>query len=66
MTRKHFRAMAKTIRFQVETAKKSEFDVKDKLLESARETARTFAEISARSNPRFDRNKFYTACGFPA
>jgi hypothetical protein len=26
-------------------------------------TAETFAEMSARSNPRFDRVKFFRACG---
>jgi hypothetical protein len=55
MTRKHFRAMAENIRRQL--------DEDPTLRESLRYTAKAFAEFAATTNPRFDRVKFFRACG---
>lgn len=50
MTRKHFQAVADTIRAIPSPAKR-------------KEQAEYHAKIFAKSNPRFDRARFFTACG---
>ena len=50
MTRKHFIAMAKEIN-----------SMQDR--RSARIAAEAFAAVASAVNPRFDFNRFYTACG---
>jgi len=50
MTRKHFVAMAQEIA-QMPDRK------------SARTVAEAFAQVARLTNPRFDFNRFYTACG---
>ena len=50
MSRKHFVAMAKEIA-----------DMQDR--KSARIAAEAFAHVAAAVNPRFDFNRFYSACG---
>jgi len=50
MTRKHFRALAVAIR-----AIKDEWE--------RRQNAQAMADLCQRQNPRFDRDRFYRACG---
>ena len=50
MSRKHFVAMAKQIK-----------EMQDR--QSARIAAEAFASVASAVNPRFDFNRFYTACG---
>jgi hypothetical protein len=61
MTRKHFRAMADNIKKQLDTARGSTLE--PQLRQALKHTAETFASMSARSNPRFDRSRFFRACG---
>lgn len=57
MTKKHFEAAARIFRFRLAEASESE-----RLLLLS--TARDFADLFSQENPRFDREKFLTACGF--
>ena len=50
MTRKHFRQMAEQIAKMLDR-------------KSALDAAEAFAQIAAQTNPRFNRQKFYDACG---
>jgi hypothetical protein len=50
MTRKHFIAMAQEIAQMADR-------------KSARIAAEAFAQVARAVNPRFDFNRFYTACG---
>jgi len=54
MTRKHFKMLAASI------AKLTLFD-----RDAAHEMACDVADACAKENPRFDRVKFFEACGFP-
>lgn len=55
MTKKHFEAIAQLFR---ETYTEGEVEK-----ETVRNLAERMAAMFARENPRFDRNKFLTACG---
>jgi hypothetical protein len=50
MTRKHFKAIAATLA-----------EIRDTT--DRKKAALNFCEIAKRANPRFDRQKFLTACG---
>jgi hypothetical protein len=50
MTRKHFREMAARLLAVADVA-------------SRREAAEAFASVAVKTNPRFDRAKFFAACG---
>ena len=54
MTRKHFKLLAASI------AKLTLFD-----RDAAHEMACDVADACAKDNPRFDRLRFFEACGFP-
>ena len=55
-TKKHFEAVAKTIKAQ----DTENYDV----FKAVREIARDMANMFQASNERFDRNRFMQACGF--
>ena len=54
MTRKHFKSLAASI------AKLNLFDKN-----AAHDMACDVADVCAKDNPRFDRLRFFEACGFP-
>ena len=58
MTKKHFEAIAATLKHRTEWADNDE--QKQGVIDSALALATTFEEF----NERFDRDKFLTACGF--
>jgi hypothetical protein len=61
MTRKHFIMMADTIRRQVDKAKGTALE--KEWLPELKEQANDIASICAKSNPRFNRSRFFRACG---
>lgn len=63
MTRKHFEAIARTMREEIETYRESGDAYAVKV---ATHTARSLAYLCAESNPRFNRDRFLTACGVDA
>lgn len=63
MTKKHFEAVAKRIRSDIDETREN-FPAKiDEILVSARYAADIVAMVAAADNPRFDRARFMTACG---
>jgi len=64
MTKKHFKAIAEIIKYEVE---RSRSDISDRYLsgrhDATRDIALSLTSFCATKNPRFDRAKFLTACG---
>lgn len=64
MTRKHFEAVAQTIKDEFEaTLPSSNPEFIRGAAYAVSETAYSLADYFARENPNFDRNRFLTACG---
>lgn len=60
MTKKHFEAIAATIKVNVESARESGSPQRlASVLELVEELSHTFQQI----NPRFDKDRFLKACG---
>lgn len=73
MTKKHFEAFAQRVAADIQTAKDGfgllpadeviAESYKEGWIAAQRRCARTFADIAAQDNPRFDRTRFLKACG---
>lgn len=64
MTKKHFEAIARTIRDEFEaTLPSSDPEFIRGAAYALEETAKSLADYFARENPRFNRAQFLTACG---
>lgn len=61
MTKKHYIAIAKRIRFDIESAARVQDGTH--LRAAAMYAAHLFANVAAADNPRFDRARFLAACG---
>lgn len=61
MTKKDFEAFAAHV-----NAEQAQYPEDSTERSAVRDVALWFAVVAERSNPRFDRQKFLTACGFPA
>lgn len=64
MTKKHFEAIAQTLRDEFEaTLPSADPEFIRGAAYALEETAKSLADYFARENPRFDRDRFLTACG---
>lgn len=70
LTRKHYKALAAEFRFTLDHARlfaaACDTDTNDSrkaVAEAVQSIAKGVADICASDNPRFDRNKFFVACG---
>jgi hypothetical protein len=69
MTKKHFNAFASLLAMHIDACEKLlDEDLPDAdeirgYLYAYQQVARDFAHIAAEDNPRFDRDRFLTACG---
>ncbi len=61
LTRQHFQFFADCIKSSINDVHPSLFDADDKLVIT--KLALITADAMARTNPRFDRQRFLTACG---
>ena len=60
MSKKHFEAAAAKIRGMME---ESQVTLDNQLRQRALAAAEVFASVASEFNPRFDRARFFTACG---
>lgn len=64
MTRKDYRAFAEEIRFIVDHRLSSDPVIKGIQRETMLIATKAIADVMARDNSRFDRQRFFAACGF--
>lgn len=65
MTKQHFIAIASRIRDDVDQSKSGRFSAAEnkRTFDAATYAAHLFADVAQNDNPRFDRDRFLTACG---
>jgi hypothetical protein len=62
MSRKHYRAMAEALRFERRYIEAMTGDASARVAQWSRDV-RAIADVFAADNGRFDRDRFYRACG---
>lgn len=64
MTKKHYIEMAKAIKNRVDYIEQSTSPCSDRILSNICVVLEEIALVAKRDNPRFQRSKFMSSCGF--